>query len=134
MDSSTSIDEGDMIPKATYREWDKDDNAEKTPKTTEEICRDYITMFKVYNDDAMIVDERNEIVSVDGKEAGRVEIYINDENDEDNEENGKIFPGIISYLISLDDREITVVFTGTDRLFKKYKSEINEIVESIKLK
>lgn len=100
---------------------------EKSTKTLEQICKDYIVMFKVFNSNPTIKSSKYEEVVVDGKNAGRVEIYIEGKD-------GKSCPGIISYLFPLNDREITITFMGTEKLFANNKNEINKIVDSIKIK
>lgn len=100
---------------------------EKSTKTLEQICKDYIVMFKVFNSNPTIKSSKYEEVVVNGKNAGRVEIYIEGKD-------GKSCPGIISYLFPLNDREITINFMGTEKLFANNKNEINKIVDSIKIK
>lgn len=100
---------------------------EKSTKTLEQICKDYIVMFKVFNSNPTIKSSKYEEVVVDGKNAGRVEIYVEGKD-------GKSCPGIISYLFPLNDREITITFMGTEKLFANNKNEINKIVDSIKIK
>lgn len=97
---------------------------EKTNMPLDEICRNYITMFKIYNEDAIIKSSNYEEVVINDVPAGRVEIYIE----------GKysgIYPGMISYLFSLEEREITVVFSGTNVLFENNKKEIEKIINSV---
>lgn len=100
---------------------------EKTTKTIEQICKDYKVMFRVYNPNAVIKSSDYKEISIDGKNAGRVEIYIENQK-------GTSLPGLITYLIPLEDREITITFMGTDKLFKNSKNEIEKITKSIKLK
>ncbi len=100
---------------------------EKTKKTIEQICKDYKVMFQVYNPNAVIKSSEYKEISIDGKNAGRVEIYIENQK-------STSLPGLIAYLIPLDDREITITFMGTDKLFKNAENEIKKITESIKLK
>lgn len=100
---------------------------EKTTKTIEQICKDYKVMFRVYNPNAVIKSSDYKEISIDGKDAGRVEIYIENQK-------GTSLPGLITYLIPLEDREITITFMGTDKLFKNSKNEIEKITKSIKLK
>ena len=84
-------------------------------------------MFQVYNPNAVIKSSEYKEISIDGKSAGRVEIYIENQK-------STSLPGLIAYLIPLDDREITITFMGTDMLFKNAENEIKKITESIKLK
>lgn len=99
---------------------------EKTEKTIEEICKDYTTMFKVFNPDQTLLESKYEEVIIDGKPAGKVEIFIKGKTE-------KIQPGIIAYLISLDDREINIVFSGTKEIFKNSNKELEKILNSIEI-
>ena len=42
-----------------------------------------------------------------------------------------IYPGMISYLIPLEDREITIVFSGTKDLIAAAEKEIDKIINSV---
>lgn len=97
----------------------------KTSKTIEEICKDYMTMFKIYNQGSDILDSKYDEVMINGVQAGRVEIYVIGKRD-------GVFPGVITYLFPLEDREITLTFTGTKEIFNYGKAEIEKIVNSIK--
>lgn len=97
---------------------------EKTPKTISEICKDYIIMFKVFNSTEEVLFEKYEEVVVSGMPAGRTEIYIKGRTD-------FVYPGMISYLIPLEDREITIVFVGTKELFDINAEEIQKIINSV---
>ena len=99
---------------------------EKTKKTIEEICKDYLVMFKIYNEYEEVLLEEHEEVVIDGVKAGKVAIFVRGKTD-------YVYPGMIAYLIPLEDREITVVFMGTQELFDFFEKEINKIVNSIKL-
>lgn len=96
----------------------------KTEKTIEDICKDYITTFKIYNQSSDILDSQYKEVEINGVKAGRVEIYVIGQRD-------GVFPGVITYLFPLDDREITLTFTGTKEIFAHGKEEISNIVNSI---
>lgn len=98
---------------------------EKTPKTIEQICQDYIIMFKIFNSYEEVVYEEYEEVTVAGQPAGRTEIYVKGKLD-------YVYPGMISYLIPLEDREITIVFSGTRKLLEANEKEINKIINSVK--
>ena len=98
---------------------------EKTQKSIEEICRDYITMFKIYNQSLEISDTNYEETEIAGVKCGRVEIFTYGKR-------ALTYPGIIAYLIPLDDREITITFTGTKEIFENGKDEINRIINSVK--
>ncbi len=99
---------------------------EKTQKTIEDICKDYLVMFRVFNEYEDVLHEEHEEVVIDGVPAGRTEVFVRGKTD-------GVYPGMISYLIPLEDREITVVFMGTQELFDHFEKEINKIVKSIKL-
>ena len=99
---------------------------EKTTKTIEEICKDYLVMFKIYNEYEEVLLEEHEEITIDGVKAGKVAIFVRGKTD-------GVYPGMIAYLIPLEDREITVVFMGTQELFDFFEKEINKIVKSIKL-
>lgn len=98
---------------------------EKTTKTIEQICKDYIIMFKVFNSYEEVVFEEYKEVTVAGVPAGRTEIYVTGKWD-------FVYPGMISYLIPLEDREITIVFSGTKKLLEANEKEINKIINSVK--
>ncbi|MBQ8299838.1 MAG: hypothetical protein IJX99_08330 [Clostridia bacterium] len=97
----------------------------KTPKAIEQICQDYIIMFKIFNSYEEVLYEEYEEVTVAGQPAGRTEIYVKGEWD-------YVYPGMISYLIPLEDREITIVFSGTKKLLDANKKEIDKIINSVK--
>lgn len=96
----------------------------KSPKTIEEICKDYITMFKVFNSSVTVISEEYEEVIVDGVNAGRVKILVEGKKE-------GVYPGMISYLIPLEDREITIAITGTDEMFNLNSKEIEKIINSV---
>lgn len=98
-------------------------NKEKTQLTMEEICKRYVVMFKVYNEDANIVTTDNELTKINGEEVGKVTIEV-----EGKKENSIL----IAYLISLPDREITVTFITPKKFFENNEKEINRIIKSIK--
>ncbi len=98
---------------------------DKTSKSIEEICKDYITMFKVYNSNEVVLESDFEEVEIGGVKAGKTTIYINGKTED-------VFPGMISYLVPLEDREITIVFVGTKTLITKADKEINKIINSVK--
>lgn len=98
---------------------------EKTTKTLEEISKNYITMFRVFNENLEILESNIEEVEVDGILAAKVTIYAvaNDITQ---------MPGMVSYLIPMEDREITIAFAGTRDLLKNNEKEINKIIKSVK--
>lgn len=98
-------------------------NKEKTQLTMEEICKRYVVMFKVYNEDANIVTTDKELTKINGEEVGKVTIEV-----EGKKENSIL----IAYLISLPDREITVTFITPKKFFENNEKEINRIIKSIK--
>ena len=99
---------------------------EKTKKTIEDICKDYLVMFKVFNEYEEVLYEKHEEVTIDGVPAGRTEVFVRGKTD-------GVYPGMISYLIPLEDREITIVFMGTQELFDYFGKEIKKIVASVEL-
>ena len=99
---------------------------EKTQKSIEDICKDYLVMFRVFNEYEEVLYEEHEEVVIDGIPAGKTAVFVRGKTD-------GIYPGMISYLIPLEDREITVVFKGTQELFDYFEKEINKIVKSIEL-
>lgn len=98
---------------------------EKTKKTLEEISKNYITMFRVFNENLEILESNIEEVEVDGNLAAKVTIYAvaNDITK---------MPGMVSYLIPMEDREITIAFAGTREMLKENEKEINKIIKSVK--
>lgn len=99
---------------------------EKSPKSIEEICKDYITMFKVFNESLTVLTSNYEQTTIDGKDVGKVKIIVEGKTE-------GINAGMISYLIPLDDREITIAFTGTEEMFNINSKEIDKIINSVKL-
>lgn len=98
-------------------------NKEKTQLTMEEICKRYVVMFKIYNDEAKIVSTEKEVVQINGEQIGKVTIEV-----EGKKENSIL----IAYLISLPDKEITVTFITPKKFFENNEKEINRIIKSIK--
>lgn len=98
-------------------------NKEKTQLTMEEICKRYVVMFKVYNDEAKIVTTEKEVIQINGEQIGKVTIEV-----EGKKENSIL----IAYLISLPDKEITVTFITPKKFFENNEKEINRIIKSIK--
>lgn len=97
---------------------------EKSKKDLEDICKNYITMFKVFNEELVVKESNYEIVEVGGYEAGRTTIYVYGKTE-------NVYPGMVSYLIPLEDREITIVFSGTKDLIENAEKEINKIIDSV---
>ena len=98
-------------------------NKEKTKLTMEEICKRYVVMFKIYNDEAKIVTTEKEVIQINGEQIGKVTIEV-----EGKKENSIL----IAYLISLPDKEITVTFITPKKFFENNEKEINRIIKSIK--
>lgn len=98
-------------------------NKEKTQLTMEEICKRYVVMFKIYNDEAKIVTTEKEVIQINGEQIGKVTIEV-----EGKKENSIL----IAYLISLPDKEITVTFITPQKFFENNEKEINRIIKSIK--
>ena len=98
-------------------------NKEKTQLTMEEICKRYVVMFKIYNDEAKIVTTEKEVIQINGEQIGKITIEV-----EGKKENSIL----IAYLISLPDKEITVTFITPKKFFENNEKEINRIIKSIK--
>lgn len=98
-------------------------NKEKTQLTLEEICKRYVVMFKIYNDEAKIVTTEKEVIQINGEQIGKVTIEV-----EGKKENSIL----TAYLISLPDKEITVTFITPKKFFENNEKEINRIIKSIK--
>lgn len=98
-------------------------NKEKTQLTMEEICKRYVVMFKIYNDEAKIVSTEKEVIQINGEQIGKVTIEV-----EGKKENSIL----IAYLISLPDKEITVTFITPKKFFENNEKETNRIIKSIK--
>lgn len=99
---------------------------EKTTKSIEDICKDYIVMFQVFNESEELIYKNYKETTVDGNPAGRTEIYVTGKTDD-------VFPGMISYLIPLEDREITIVFSGTRAMLEYFEKDIQKIINTVKL-
>ena len=99
---------------------------EKTTKSIEDICKDYIVMFQVFNESEELIYKNYKETTVDGNPAGRTEIYVTGKTDD-------VFPGMISYLIPLEDREITIVFSGTRAMLEYFEKDIQKIISTVKL-
>lgn len=98
-------------------------NKEKTQLTLEEICKRYVVMFKIYNDEAKVVTTEKEVIQINGEQIGKVTIEV-----EGKKENSIL----TAYLISLPDKEITVTFITPKKFFENNEKEINRIIKSIK--
>lgn len=99
-------------------------NTEKTSLSLEEICNRYIVMFRIYNEERNIIEKNTEIITIDGKEAGKVTIKIKGENEN---------TILRTYLFSLEDKEITVTFITPESTFIKNEKQINKIINSLKI-
>lgn len=99
---------------------------EKTKKTIEQICKDYMTMFKVYNEDVYVLTDEYYETTLDGVPVGVVEMVVEGKTE-------LVYPKLVAYLIPLEDREITITFTGTLDLFEENQKEVNKIINSVKL-
>lgn len=97
---------------------------EKTTLSLEEICKRHVVMFKIYNEESKVLHSETEIIKLDEKEAGKVTIQI-----EGKEDNVKL----VAYLISLDDREITITFIAPEKAMDKFKNELDKIISSLKI-
>lgn len=97
---------------------------EKTELSLDEICNRYVIMFQVYNEDIVLEETNKEIITLDGKDIGKVTIEVKGEV-----ENSIV----IAYLISLEDREITVTFIAPKTTVTRFEKEINNIINSLKI-
>ena len=97
---------------------------EKTSLDLEEICKRYAVMFKIYNEERVIKENINEIINIGGYEAGKVTLKVKGEKED---------AIVIAYLLSLEDREITVKFIGSESMILKNEKEINKIINSLKI-
>lgn len=99
-------------------------NIEKTSLSLEEICKRYVVMFKIYNEEKKIKDSNYEIINIDGNNAGKVTIKIKGESEDSM---------LVAYLLSLENKEITLTFIAPELVAIKCENEINKIVNSIKI-
>jgi len=99
-------------------------NIEKTSLTLEEICERYAVMFQIYNEERKIIDTKNEKVNIDGNEVGKVTLKVKGESEDSI---------VIAYLMSLENKEITVTFIGQESSIIRNENEINKIINSIKV-
>lgn len=99
---------------------------EKTTKSIEDICKDYLVMFQVFNESEEVIYKDHRETIVDGNPAGRTEIYVTGKTDD-------VFPGMVSYLIPLEDREITIVFSGTREMLEYFEKDIQKIIDTVEL-
>lgn len=97
---------------------------EKTTLSLEEICDRYVVMFQIYNEERIIKDSKFEIIKINEEDVGKVTIRVKGENED---------AMVVAYLLSLDDKEITVTFIGTETLLAKRENEINKIINSLKI-
>ena len=81
-------------------------------------------MFRIYNEERSILEKNTEIITIDGKEVGRVTIKIKGENEH---------TILRAYLLSLEDKEITVTFITPESAFTKNEKQINKIIKSLKV-
>lgn len=101
---------------------------EKTPKTIEQLCKDYCIMYQVFHEDLKIIAEEHEEISVNDMKIGKIKIYI--EKREMLNDNLMF----VAYLIPLEDREITISFGGTVTIMENNKNEIAKIINTLKVK
>ena len=99
----------------------------KTKKTSlelEEICKRYVVMFKIYNEDREIKENTEEIIELNETKVGKVTLKLKTKEED---------ATLIAYLISLDDREITITFIAPASNIEKYDSEIKKIVSTLRV-
>lgn len=99
-------------------------NKEKTKLSLEEICKRYIVMFKVYNEEQIVKESNVEIIKIGENEAGKVTIKVNGETSDSL---------LIAYLLPLEDKEITLTFIAPEEIFIQNENEIDKIVNSLKI-
>lgn len=99
-------------------------NTEKTKLDIEEICKRYVVMFQIYNEEKVIRESHNESVTIDGKVAGKVTIKVKGEKEDSI---------LIAYLMPLEDKEITVTFIGSESMINRAEKEISKIINSLKV-
>lgn len=97
---------------------------EKTKKPLEEICKNYLTMYKAFNEDYVADISEYEIVEIGGVQAGKIKIIFDGGLQ-------NFDAGSIAYLFPLDNREITVKFNGSELMLTTYEKEIEKIINSI---
>ncbi len=98
-------------------------NIPKASLPLEEICKRYVVMFRIYNEDAKIISKEHQIVSINGIDVGKVMLTIKGEA-----ENSRV----IAYLFSLADKEITLTFIMPESKFPRNDIFMNKIAKSIK--
>lgn len=99
-------------------------NKEKTELSIEEICKRYVAMFKVYNEDKTIRESNSEPLLLNETEIGKVNIIVKGEIEDSS---------VVTYLMPLEDREITVTFIAPQKIMESNKTEIEKIIDSIKI-
>lgn len=97
---------------------------EKTALQLEEICNRYITMFKVYNEEKVIQSQNSEIIKINDVDAGKVTLKIKGEDSN---------AVMTTYLISTEEKEITITFIGSEEQMTKNEKQINKIINSLKI-
>lgn len=98
---------------------------EKTTKSLEEISKNYITMFRVFNENLEILESNIEEVEVGGVPAAKVYIYAVTTDITKT-------AAMTAFLIPMEDREITISFAGTKDLIDNGEKEIEKIIKSVK--
>ncbi len=98
---------------------------EKTTKSLEEISKNYITMFRIFNENLEILESNIEEVEVGGVPAAKVYIYAVTTDITKT-------AAMTAFLIPMDDREITIAFSGTKNLIANSEKEIEKIIKSVK--
>lgn len=88
----------------------------------DKIRENYITTMKIFNDSQEITVLENENIMIGNNEVGKVTFKIK------NRENTT---KVLSILIPLEDREITVMINGEEETFNKNIKEIENIINSI---
>ena len=81
-------------------------------------------MFKIYNEDREIKENTEEIIDLNETKVGKVTLKLKTKEED---------ATLIAYLISLDDREITITFIAPASNIEKYDSEIKKIVSTLRV-
>lgn len=97
----------------------------KTTKTLDEIAESHHVLVSIfYEDDYTIGELKNEYLKILGTDAIKATIDIS------NEKVGE--KTMITYLVPMEDKEITITFFGKKSVIESQKEEIEKIVGQIK--
>ena len=97
---------------------------EKTTKTLDEIAESHLVLTTIYYEDEYTIGElEKEYVEILGGQGIRTSIDLS---------NKKGTKTMVSYLLPLEDKEITIMFLGDKESISKSLKEIDDIVSMIK--